>query len=101
MNVHEASLHRVEGMGGAADLGRAAFRQRRAVDVAPEFVGGRGEQLQRTRDPAYRDVGQEQHRGEQGREGQQHPPGQGSRFLGDLGVEGRPGPVPKANLDQE
>ena len=97
----EAGLHGVEGVGGPADLDRAAFRQRRAVDVPPELVGGRGEQLQRARDPAHRDVGQQQHRGEQDREGQQHAPGQARRFLRDLGVEDRPGPVLQADLDQE
>ena len=41
----EAGLHGVEGVSGAADLGRAALRQRRAIDVAPEFVGGGSEHV--------------------------------------------------------
>ena len=43
MKLDQPGLHGVEGMSGAADLERTAFRQRRAIDVASELVGGRGE----------------------------------------------------------
>ncbi|MBK7469694.1 MAG: hypothetical protein IPI73_02695 [Betaproteobacteria bacterium] len=36
----QARLHGVERTGGPADLGGAAFRQRQAIDVAAEIVGG-------------------------------------------------------------
>ena len=73
-------LHGVEGARGLLHLARAVLRQGRAVEVLAQRLRRPAvELLQRPHDPAHGDVGQGQHAGQQHRQRQRQPPGQGLR----------------------
>ena len=72
----EPALHGVEGVGGRRTSAGPSSGSGGRLMSRPSSSAAVGQHLQRTRDPAHRDEGQEQHRSEQDREGQQQPPRQ-------------------------
>jgi hypothetical protein len=62
MKASQPLLHGVEGLRGLANLARAVFGQRRAVQVLAQRLRSGGQVLQRAHHPAHSNEGQPQHR---------------------------------------